>query len=63
MKANSLVRDELKKHGVRQWELADKLGISPAWLNIKLRKEFAPDELLKALRLIDEIAKEKRREA
>ena len=41
---NSDVRVCAIEHGVRLWELADQLGISPETLSRKLRRELVPED-------------------
>lgn len=51
-KANQEVREALQNKGMKQWELADMLGISEFTLTRWLRKELTEDEkelLLKAI--------------
>ncbi|MFR4413363.1 MAG: hypothetical protein ACLT4K_05250 [Catenibacterium sp.] len=51
-KANQEVREALQNKGMKQWELADMLGISEFTLTRWLRKELTDDKkelLLKAI--------------
>lgn len=51
-KANQEVREALHNKGMKQWELADMLGISEFTLTRWLRKELTEDKkelLLKAI--------------
>lgn len=51
-KANQEVREALQNKGMKQWELADILGISEFTLTRWLRKELTEDKkelLLKAI--------------
>lgn len=51
-KANQEVREALQNKGMKQWELADMLGISEFTLARWLRKELTEDKkelLLKAI--------------
>lgn len=51
-KANREVREALQNKGMKQWELADMLGISEFTLTRWLRKELTEDKkelLLKAI--------------
>lgn len=57
--ANKDIREALKISGVRQWELADKMGYSCAWFSIKMRKELSQEEKEKCFALIQKIAEEK----
>ena len=56
---NKEIRETLEKCNVRYWELAEKYGISPSSLSVKLRVELPESEKLKMLSLICEIAEEK----
>ena len=52
---NSEVRVCAIEYGVRLWELADQLGISPETLSRKLRRELVPedkDRMIQAIRVI-----------
>lgn len=44
MKKNLEIRKALVKSGMRQWELADALGISESTLVRHLRKELSQEE-------------------
>ena len=55
---NKLIRDALTMHDVRQWELADRLGLHPSSLSIKLRYELPPQEQEAMIQVIKEIEKE-----
>lgn len=57
--ANEVIRDSMKECGVKQWELADKMGCTPSWLTVKLRKELPVDKKVELLSLIYEISEEK----
>lgn len=51
-KANQEIREALQNKGMKQWELADMLGISEFTLTRWLRKELTEDKkelLLKAI--------------
>lgn len=41
---NTMIRDALKKYGVRQWQLAEMLGIGEYTLCRKLRRELTKEE-------------------
>lgn len=53
---NSDVRVCAIEHGVRMWELADQLGISPETLSRKLRRELEPAEKERMIQTIQAIA-------
>lgn len=53
-KANQEVREALHNKGMKQWELADMLGISEFTLTRWLRKELTEDKKELLLKAIDE---------
>lgn len=53
---NSDVRVCAIEYGVRMWELADHLGISPETLSRKLRRELEPAEKERMIQTIQAIA-------
>lgn len=57
--ANQIIRDELKARGMRQWQLADALGISEQTMVRRLRFELDEETQLEMLTKIDELAKRK----
>ena len=57
-KANARIREALKSSGLRQWELADLLGMAEGTLSRKLRRDLPEDE---QRRIIDLINQNKRR--
>lgn len=59
--ANQIIREELKARGVRQWQLADALGISEQTMVRRLRFELDEETQLEMLTKIDELAKRKER--
>ncbi len=59
--ANQIIREELKARGVRQWQLADALGISEQTMVRCLRFELDEETQLEMLTKIDELAKRKER--
>ena len=59
-RANADIRAAMKKSQVRQWELADKVGLTPNYFVIKLRHELPEDEKLKLFAMIQEIAEVKK---
>lgn len=56
---NKLIRTALFEHGIRQFELADAMGIHEQTLSRKLRHEIQPDEQRKIVEIIKEIAGKK----
>lgn len=59
MKKNLEIRKALAKNGMRQWELADALGISESTMVKRLRKELPQDEKTRILNIIDKYQAEK----
>ena len=53
---NSDIRVCAIEYGVRMWELADQLGISPETLSRKLRRELEPAEKERMIQSIHTIA-------
>lgn len=53
---NSDIRVCAIEYGVRMWELADQLGISPETLSRKLRRELEPAEKERMIQTIQAIA-------
>lgn len=53
---NSDIRVCAIEYGVRMWELADQLGISPETLSHKLRRELEPAEKERMIQTIQAIA-------
>lgn len=51
--ANYEIRNALNRKGLRQWELAELLGITEFTLSRKLRKELPDDEKKKILDIIE----------
>lgn len=60
--ANTLFREEAKKHGVRHWEVADAIGILDVNFCRKLRKELPVHEQAKLINIVHEIAANRKRE-
>lgn len=57
--ANLEIRQQLKKHRVFNYELAELLGITEWTLSRKLRKELPDEEQERIIKLIEEKAGEK----
>ena len=53
-KANQEVREALQNKGMKQWELADLLGVSEFTLTRWLRKELTEDKKKQLLKAINE---------
>ena len=58
-KANKDIREVLQKSGVKQWELAEKVGLSPNYFVTKLRRELSSEEKYRMFTLIQEIVDER----
>ena len=54
---NKLIKDALEKHDLKQWELAELMGINEFSLSRKMRHELPKEEQLKIVSLIEEYAK------
>ena len=50
--ANAKIREALKENNLRQWELADLLGIAETTLCVRLRKELPENEKKEIIALI-----------
>lgn len=49
---NALIREALKEYNLKQWELADLLGISEYTLCKRLRKELPEEEKKRIVAII-----------
>lgn len=58
MKANQKIRDLAKKHNVKHWQIAERLGISEPTIMRWLRVPLPPEKERTILAAIEEIAKE-----
>lgn len=58
MQANKEIRCAIGARGLRQWQVAEALGLSESALSRKLRKELPEDEKQKILSVIEELGKE-----
>ena len=56
---NVKIRSAYMSAGIRQWELAEAIGISESHFSRKLRKELPQAEREKILSIIDRLAREK----
>lgn len=56
--ANKEIRRKIGAYGLRQWQVADALGMSEATFYRKLRTELPSEEKEKFLAIIDELGKE-----
>ena len=57
---NQKIRDAMKLHGVKQWELAKALGIGETTLCRKLRFELSPEDQTMIRSTIETMAKTKK---
>ena len=51
---NAKIREALKKHNLRQWELAERLDLNESVLSRRLRKELPEEETKRILGIIEE---------
>lgn len=56
---NLEIRTAYMQAGVKQWQLAEALGLSETHFSRKLRKELPQEEKEKILETIDRLAQEK----
>ena len=57
---NVEVRSAYMLAGIKQWQLAEAMGISETHFSRKLRKELPQEEKQTILEIIDRLSKEKR---
>ena len=57
--SNEMLKDQLKKNNVKQWELADALGINETVFCKRLRYELPKDKKTEYISKIREIAKKR----
>ena len=57
MRNNIEFREAAKRNGVRMWQVAEALGITPAALSVALRHELPDDLKENALQAVNDIAK------
>lgn len=55
---NIEVRAAWMRAGIKQWKVAEAMGISETHFSRKLRKELPQEEKEKILQIIDQLAKE-----
>ena len=60
--ANTLFREEAKKYKVRNWEVADAIGMHDSNFCRKLRKELPAHEQAKLINIVHEIAASREQE-
>ena len=56
---NVEIRSAYMLAGIKQWQLAEEMGISETHLSRKLRKELPQEEKQTILEIIDRLSKEK----
>lgn len=56
---NALIRNEARKHGIKHWEIAERLGIAEATFCRKLRRELPSDQQKQIIQVIHAIAAKK----
>ena len=56
--ANEKIKEALKNKGLRQWQLAEMLGISEQTICRRMRKELSQDEQEKMISIIEDHKKE-----
>ena len=56
---NVEIRSAFMQAGIKQWQLAEALGISETHFSRKLRKELPEEERGKILSVVDRLAQEK----
>ena len=60
MMENIIIRKAAETHGVKLWEIAEKLGMADGTFSRKLRRELSNDEQKRILSIIEDIHTEKR---
>lgn len=56
--ANLEIRMEMYKAGIKHYELAEKIGISPYTLSVWLRNELTDERLERTLDALEQLKKE-----
>lgn len=56
---NVKLREKMKSLGVKQWEIAEFLGVPECSFSRMMRRELTPDILLSALNAVEVIAANK----
>ena len=59
-RANEKIRRMMGANGIKQWQIAEAMGIREETLSRKLRTELKNDEREKILSIIEEIANNER---
>jgi transposase len=56
---NKEIRNKIHGHGLKQWEVAEKIGIGDATFCVWLRRELKGTRLERTEKAIDELLEEK----
>lgn len=62
-KRNTRIREELKTHGLRMWQLADLMKIHINTLTIRMRHELPEEEQNRIIDLIRQEAEKERKQS
>ena len=54
---NVELRTYALNHGVKLWEIAEKMGVSECTFSKSLRKEFDAEKKARIMKIIDELSK------
>lgn len=57
--SNQVIRETIKATGVKQWEIAEEMGISEFTLSRKLRRDLPDIEKAEIMRAIERLAMDK----
>lgn len=57
--ANTSIREEMKRKGVKQWEVAENIGIAEFTLSRWFRHELTGDRLERVRKAIEQIVEER----
>lgn len=57
MKANSDIRNEAKSHGIKHWQIAEKIGVSDQTIMRWLRVPLSDERKRMIIEAIEELAK------
>lgn len=60
MKCNQKIREKIFSNGFRNWEVAEKVGISDSRLSVWLRTPLRDDRKYRVEKAINELIKERR---
>ena len=59
---NEVIRRKAAAEKVHLWEVARRMGMADTTFSKRMREQFSDEETVKVLRMIDQIAEEKREE-